>query len=53
MLERGYSIVTSANGDVVTAADGLQTGDPLNVRFARGHARVSVTAVDNGTHKVD
>ena len=47
VLERGYSIVTSADGNVVTTSGGLHTGDALNVRFARGHAQVSVTAADD------
>jgi exodeoxyribonuclease VII large subunit len=43
VLERGYSIVTRVDGDVVTSSGELHAGDALNVRFARGTAEVSVT----------
>ena len=44
VLERGYSIVTGADGRVITTSAGLRSGDPLHVRFAHGTAEASVTA---------
>jgi exodeoxyribonuclease VII large subunit len=43
VLDRGYSIVTTADGTVVQDSAGLTVGDALNLRFARGEAVAKVT----------
>ena len=43
VLERGFAIVTTAEGAVVQRADALRIGESLKVRFARGAARATVT----------
>ncbi|PLY00067.1 MAG: exodeoxyribonuclease VII large subunit [Desulfuromonas sp.] len=46
-LQRGYSIVTRADGRrVVTAADQASPGEVLGIRFAQGQVRVTVDEVD-------
>lgn len=44
-LQRGYSIVRDADGAIVRDAARLAVGDPLTLRFARGAADATVTAV--------
>lgn len=44
-LLRGYSIVRDADGAIVRDAARLAAGDPLTLRFARGAADATVTAV--------
>ena len=44
VLERGYSIVTTATGEVVQDAGRLRAGDDVGLRFARGTAEATVTA---------
>jgi exodeoxyribonuclease VII large subunit len=41
-LERGYSIVRSADGRIVRAAAQLRHGDPLHLHFAHGEASAIV-----------
>lgn len=41
-IERGYAVVTTALGAVVTAADQVQVGDLLRVRVASGDFAVTV-----------
>ena len=43
-IERGYALVTSASGEVVTAPDQVEVGDLLRVRVAAGELAVTVTA---------
>jgi exodeoxyribonuclease VII large subunit len=43
VLERGYSIVTTATGEVVQDAGRLRAGDSVGLRFARGTAEAAVT----------
>ena len=43
VLERGYSIVTTAAGEIVQDASGLRAGDDIALRFARGSAEAAVT----------
>lgn len=51
VLERGYSIVTSATGEVVQDAGRLRAGDSVGLRFARGTAEAAVTATRGGTSR--
>jgi exodeoxyribonuclease VII large subunit len=52
VLERGYSIVTTATGEVVQDAGRLRAGDSVGLRFARGTAEAAVTAARGGeTHR--
>ena len=46
VLDRGYSIVTAADGSVVQDAGALALGDTLDLRFARGDASAKVTRKD-------
>jgi exodeoxyribonuclease VII large subunit len=48
VLERGYSIVTAATGEVVQDAGRLRTGDNVGLRFARGTAEAVVMATHDG-----
>jgi exodeoxyribonuclease VII large subunit len=45
VLERGYAVVRSQNGAVVTDASVLGKGETLNILLARGSAEVEVKAV--------
>lgn len=45
-LQRGYSIVRNAQGQIVRAAAALEAGDRLEVQFATGSAGVEVSAVN-------
>jgi len=45
VLQRGYSIVRNAHGQVITQAEKLQVNDPLEIRFAVGSATTTVTAL--------
>jgi exodeoxyribonuclease VII large subunit len=42
VLERGYAIVTRADGDLLRSAEGIAPGDQLDVRLARGRLAVEV-----------
>ena len=42
VLERGYSLTTTADGAVVRDAAALHAGDSLRTRFAKGEANVVV-----------
>jgi exodeoxyribonuclease VII large subunit len=44
-LERGYAIVTNAEGAVVRSASSLQVGDTIAVRLATGRLGAAVTDV--------
>lgn len=48
VLERGYSLVHDAQGRVVRDAAALAAGDALELTFARGGARTTVTQVQPG-----
>lgn len=43
VLERGYSIVTSADGRVVRDADALRIDDPVTMQFGHGKATARIT----------
>jgi exodeoxyribonuclease VII large subunit len=47
ILERGYAVVTDAQGRVVQRAGALATGDDLSIRFARGSAGARVTSIED------
>jgi exodeoxyribonuclease VII large subunit len=47
ILERGYAVVTDAEGRVVQRAGALVAGDDLAIRFARGMAAARVTSIDD------
>jgi exodeoxyribonuclease VII large subunit len=47
VLDRGYSIVTDRAHNVVQDAAGIDSGDLLAIRFARGQARARVTDADS------
>ncbi len=44
-LERGYALVSGADGRLVRQADSLHAGERLRLRFARGHADALVESV--------
>src|SRR5205814_778439 len=44
-LERGYAIVTAADGRVVREASSLRAGDRIGVRLAEGRVGAVVTEV--------
>jgi exodeoxyribonuclease VII large subunit len=46
VLERGYSIVTRADGAIVRVAGELEPGDEVGLEFARGRARGRVQDVE-------
>jgi len=46
VLERGYAIVTLADGSVVAASAQLKRGAAIGIRFGQGHASANVTDVE-------
>ena len=52
-IERGYALVTTADGLLVTAPDQVDAGDLLRVRVAAGGFAVRVTGADDETHADD
>jgi exodeoxyribonuclease VII large subunit len=46
VLERGYSIVTGADGSIVRAAQQLAVGESVGLEFAHGSARAQVQEVE-------
>lgn len=48
VLERGYSITTSADGAVICDVSALHEGDVINTRFARGAAVSRISEIANG-----
>jgi exonuclease VII large subunit len=44
VLDRGYAIVTGADGAIVADARQLAIGTSVALRFAQGGARATVTA---------
>jgi exodeoxyribonuclease VII large subunit len=49
ILQRGYAIVTDAQGRVITSAQGRSVGDPVHARLARGSLDLEVTATHSDT----
>ena len=49
MLDRGYAIVTRADGAIVRDAATLAVADEVGLRLARGTARARVTDTDSGS----
>jgi exodeoxyribonuclease VII large subunit len=48
VLDRGYAIVTHADGGIVREASTLAVADEVGLRLARGTARARITAADSG-----
>ena len=48
VLERGYAIVTTAEGTIVDDASRLAVGDEVALAFARGSAGAKITRRDAG-----
>jgi exodeoxyribonuclease VII large subunit len=48
VLDRGYAIVTRADGGIVRDASTLAVADEVGLRLARGTARARVTDTDSG-----
>jgi exodeoxyribonuclease VII large subunit len=48
VLERGYSIVTTASGGIVQDASQVSSGDEVGLRFARGAAGARVMRTKSG-----
>ena len=46
VLERGYSIATTVEGTILTAADAVVHGDAMTVRLHRGRLHVRVEDSD-------
>ncbi len=46
-LERGYAIVATTGGAIVTNARDVKPGDDVAIRFARGGAGAKITKVDS------
>jgi exodeoxyribonuclease VII large subunit len=46
VLDRGYAIVSSQRGEIVTDAAQLRVGDAVTLSLARGRAGASVTDVE-------
>ena len=49
VLERGYSITTTATGDVVRDGAGLTGGQPVHITFASGAADADIRVVHPGS----
>ena len=43
VLQRGYAILTTGTGQVVSGADMVSEGEPLSARLGRGSLNVAVT----------
>jgi exodeoxyribonuclease VII large subunit len=43
VLERGYSVVSKADGKTVTKSTQVSSGDPINIRLHQGHLDATVT----------
>ena len=43
VLERGYAIVSTQNGEIVRSSAQLRVGDEVRLDFARGHADAKVS----------
>jgi exodeoxyribonuclease VII large subunit len=50
-LERGYAVVTGADGKVLRAAASIQVGDAIDIRLADGQLQAAVTSVRDGDHR--
>lgn len=52
-LARGYAVVQSADGHVVTSVDSVTQGAPLNIRVADGRLHATVTGKDSADGESD
>jgi exonuclease VII large subunit len=43
VLQRGYSIVTTAQGQIVRSSGEVQTGDAVRLEFGQGEAGARIT----------
>jgi exonuclease VII large subunit len=48
VLERGYAIVTTADGAIVDDAARIKVGDDVTLAFARGRAGAKIIGRDTG-----
>jgi exodeoxyribonuclease VII large subunit len=48
VLDRGYAIVTRADGEIVRDASTLAVADEVGLRLARGTAQARITAAESG-----
>jgi exodeoxyribonuclease VII large subunit len=48
VLDRGYAIVTAADGAIVEDAAALGAGEAVDIAFARGTAAATITKVERG-----
>ena len=48
VMERGYSLVMDANGNVIRSVSQLKKGQNIGIRMAGGKARASVTEIEQG-----
>jgi exodeoxyribonuclease VII large subunit len=48
VISRGYSIVSSNDGKTLSDAKKLNIGDEINIRFAKGKAKATVTDIQKG-----
>jgi exodeoxyribonuclease VII large subunit len=47
VVDRGYSLVQSPNGDLIKSVNQLKENDPIEIRFAQGKASALVTKLFN------
>jgi exodeoxyribonuclease VII large subunit len=48
VLERGYSIVTDKNGNVIKSASGVSAGDNISIKLSDGRILADVQEVQDG-----
>lgn len=48
VIERGYSIVTDANGKTISNASKLSVGDKIDIRFGKGKAVATINEIQKG-----
>jgi len=51
-LNRGYALVFDAKGQLVKDVAGLEAGDEVSARLARGRVRARVTATDRSDAEI-
>ncbi len=42
-LERGFALISDQNGTVLTSMRGIETGDPVSIRFSDGTVQAEIT----------
>ena len=48
VLQRGYSVVRRPNGDIISTAESVNSGETLDVWLHKGRLAVQVTRVSKG-----